>query len=131
MGSGRVYLPNFPPPRPLRITLTSPVRKTSVYDLKGDTKTQNDHRKPQLLRAVVFEEEMRDIVSRLTRPTMASRMRAINFRPETQYTYVDMGSYKWSKMQIYADYQRHMYNNNGSVRSGFKRTVKANYRPFV
>lgn len=130
MGSGRVYLPNFPQSRPLRVQLTSPARKMSVYDLNGDTVTEADKRKPKLLRHMVHQEELRDIVSRLTRPTMASKMRAVNFRPETQYTYVDMGSYRWSTMPIYTDYQKHMYNNNGSVRSGFKRTVKANYRPF-
>ncbi|GFO09630.1 hypothetical protein PoB_003613500 [Plakobranchus ocellatus] len=130
MGSGRVYLPNFPPPQPLRVTLTSPVRKTSVYDLKGDPRA-GGHTKPKLLNHVVYEEEVKDIVNRLTRPTMASRMRAINFRPQSQYTFVAMDKYQWARMQLYSDYQRHIFNSNGSLRTGYKRTVKATYRPFL
>ena len=127
MGTGRIYLPKFPEPRPPKWTMTAPNRVASVYDLNGATKTPSDYRKPQLLRHVVFNEELKDIVNRLTRPTMATRMRAVNFRPENQYTYVDMGSYKWNKMNVYSDYQKHIYQGNGSLRQGFMRTVKANY----
>ena len=76
------------------------------------------------------QEELTDIVSRLTRPTMATRMRAVNFRPESQYTYVDMGAYKWNRMNLYKDYQRHVFNPNGSARAGYHRTVKAGYRSY-
>ncbi|KAK7477885.1 hypothetical protein BaRGS_00030881 [Batillaria attramentaria] len=130
MGSGRIYMPSLPTPRPLRIALTSPERKQSLYDVRSAVVTSRDKRKPKLLRSVVTEEKLGDIVSRLTRPTLASRLKSVRIHPVVNY--VDMDYYAWNRMELYSDYQRQVYSTQGCVKPSFKkcggqRTVYVQY----
>ncbi|XP_076454830.1 uncharacterized protein LOC143289668 [Babylonia areolata] len=119
MGSGSVYMPSLPTPRTLRISLTSPHRKPSLYDVKPPAMTSQDQQKPKLLKHLVTQEQMNDIVSRLTRPTLSTKLKSSRMHPTVSY--VDMNSYRWDRMALYSDYQKQLYHSSGTVKNTFRK----------
>ena len=119
MGSGRIYMPSLPTPRPLRFTLTSPERKQSLFDVRPPVMTSRDKMKPKLLRSLVTQEQLNDIVSRLTRPTLSTKLKSVRKNPTVNY--VDMDRYQWNRMELYSDYQRQIFNSSGSVKPSFRK----------
>ena len=112
-------MPSLPTPRPLRLTLSSPERKPSLYDVTPPPMTSRDKLKPKLLRNLVTQEQLNDIVSRLTRPTLSSKLKAVRLNPTVSY--VDMDHYQWNRMELYLDHQRQIFNGSGTVKTSFRK----------
>jgi hypothetical protein len=125
MGSTRLIVPTLPVPRPLRITLTSPARQNSLYDVRPPAMTSKDKGNSKVLRHLVTKEEVDDIVSRLTRPTVSSRLKSSRMYPVMNY--VDMQFYQWNRMPLYGDYQGQIFGKLGDVRPSF--TKNGSRRP--
>ncbi|XP_070175753.1 uncharacterized protein [Littorina saxatilis] len=119
MSSGRIYMPCLPTPRPLRFTMTSPERKQSLYDVKPPIMTSRDRMKPRLLKNLVTAEQLDEIVSRLTRPTLATKRKSARMHPTVSY--VDMQSYEWKSMALYNDTQRQVFSRAGTVKPSFRK----------
>ena len=113
-------MPSLPPPRPLmRISLASPERKQSLYDVRPPAMSSRDKLKPKLLRRLVTQEEVNDMVSRLTRPTLSTKLKSARLNPTVNH--VDMGCCRWNRMQLYRDYQRQIYSGTGTVKNTFRK----------
>ncbi|KAL8613222.1 hypothetical protein ACOMHN_001547 [Nucella lapillus] len=105
----RPYVRDIPPPRPsARFLLTSPVRKRSFYNVNQAVSwppnvnqavswppnvnqavswPPKEPRRPKLLRRIIYEERLRDIMHRVTRPTYSFRTKyPALVRPEQMYT---------------------------------------------
>ncbi|KAL8605743.1 hypothetical protein ACOMHN_065868 [Nucella lapillus] len=121
MSSGTMYKPILPTPRQIRFTLTAPDRKPSLYDVKPPPMSSHDRQKPKLLKHLVTHEKINDIVSRLTRPTLSTKLKSTRVNPTVNY--VDMESYRWNRMAQYSDYQKQVYNPSGTVKSTFRKCV--------
>ncbi|XP_046347599.2 uncharacterized protein LOC124128265 [Haliotis rufescens] len=121
-GAGSVYLPCFSsPPRFLR---SKSAFKFSIDGASPNLLTPADRRKPDLLTSVVYEGEVADIVNRLRRPTISTKRKTVKLYPNLGY--VDMNFYSWKNMQLYSDYQRTIFNENGAVKPSFRRCGQRN-----
>ena len=88
-GGSRLYVRDIPPSRQSsRVMITCPARSNSLaYDVKPDVLSQSDRLNPGLLRSVVREERVRDILQRVSRTTVSCKAKHPELlKPEDTYT---------------------------------------------
>ncbi|XP_061170138.1 uncharacterized protein LOC134276520 [Saccostrea cucullata] len=104
--------PSWREPKPLKAASRPATAQDDVNGLPP-------RRKPILSRSNTTIESRRDrevqgIVNRLTAPTLAAKMKTIEFNKRTAY--VDNNYYSWSNMAVYKDHQKMIYNDGGGVK---------------
>ncbi|XP_022322369.1 uncharacterized protein LOC111123933 [Crassostrea virginica] len=111
--------PSWREPKPLKAASRPATAQDDVNGLP--------RRKPSLQRSNTTIESrqngaMQGIVNRLTAPTLAAKMKTIEFNKRTAF--VDNNYYSWSNMAVYKDHQKMLYNDGG----GIKRRTTASKR---
>ncbi|KAL4219648.1 hypothetical protein ACF0H5_022220 [Mactra antiquata] len=94
-------------PKPLRSRCNSAVTSTDVD--KSSERIRSARRS-----AKETSDEVKEVVSRLSQPTTSSKWKTSSARAREVGT--DMNYYSWSKMNVYKDYQRVLYKDNGAVK---------------
>lgn len=103
--------PSWREPKPLKAASRPATAQGDVNGLP--------RRKPNLIRSNTTIESRRDredqgIVNRLTAPTLAAKMKTIEFNKRTAF--VDNNYYSWSNMAVYKDHQKMLYNDGGGIK---------------
>lgn len=103
--------PSWREPKPLKAASRPATAQGDVNGLP--------RRKPALMRSNTTIESRRDreeqgIVNRLTAPTLAAKMKTIEFNKRTAF--VDNNYYSWSNMAVYKDHQKMLYNDGGGIK---------------
>ena len=103
--------PSWREPKPLKAASRPATAQDDVNGLP--------RRKPSLQRSNTTIDSrqnrgMQGIVNRLTAPTLAAKMKTIEFNKRTAF--VDNNYYSWSNMAVYKDHQKMLYNDGGGIK---------------
>ncbi|KAK3088738.1 hypothetical protein FSP39_023154 [Pinctada imbricata] len=111
--------PSWREPKPLR-TISRPLTA------QGSNNTPPNPKPPRksLTRATSIacdprrETTAQRTVNRLMEPTLAARMKTVEFNKRT--THADNNHYSWSNMAVYRDHQKTLYTPGGGMKRSFR-----------
>lgn len=68
------------------------------------------------------ESEVKDIVNRLSTPTLSAKMKNVTYKPNV--VMMNMNYYSWANMAAYKDHQRTLYTRNGTMKRACRKSAK-------
>ena len=126
--------PSWREPKPLR-QVSQVSRPMTAQGSITSSSNKSQKKNSSLSRATSIavdprrEKGVQGIVNRLTEPTLAARMKTVQFNKRTAF--VDNNFYSWSNMAVYKDHQKTLYTPGGgmkrSCRSGARRWCHVMY----
>lgn len=114
--------PGWKEPKPLRSRCGSATNDNDLKftsESKSVPKSRDSKEGPAVSKSVRTsqikdEEEVKQLINRLSQPTLSSKVKASTSRPREAGT--DMNWYSWAKMNVYKDYQAVIYGKNGALK---------------